>query len=89
MTKLKNNKKNDHRSRWDLNQLKIWNDSNKLFYEFTKNKPMASFALRYCLSFNQVFAVIPGMMNKNEVDINSNKSNKIKLGVKTLKKVLL
>lgn len=87
LIKIKNNKKSDHRSRWNLKQLDLWNKSTDLFNNLYSNKSMASFALRYCLSFKPVFAVIPGMMKISEININSKKENTKKLSNQTLIKI--
>ena len=87
LNKIKKNKKNDHRSRWNLQQLKIWNNSYDLFSDLAKKNSMASLALRYCLSFKSVFAVIPGMMSFENINENSKKINTRKLENKILSKI--
>ncbi len=87
LIKIKNNKKNDHRSQWNIQQLNIWNNSYDLFNNLIKKNSMASFALRFCLSYKSVFAVIPGMMDIDQVNVNSKKINKRKLGNKILLKI--
>ena len=67
--KLKNDK-NDHRSLWDVKQLKKWKASNNLFTKLRKNRTNAQFALNYCLSFSQICAAIPGMMQISEIKEN-------------------
>ena len=44
--------------------VKKWKASNNLFTKLRKNRTNAQFALNYCLSFSQICAAIPGMMNK-------------------------
>ena len=87
LIKIKKNKKNDHRSRWDLKQLDLWNKSSDLFNKLNLNNSMASLALRYCLSFKSVFAVIPGMMEIKQIDINFKKKNTKKLNNQILFKI--
>ncbi len=87
LSKIKKDKKSDHRSRWNLKQLSIWNNSYDLFRGLAKKNSMASFALRYCLSFQSVFAVIPGMMSTNQINVNSNKINTKKLENRILSKI--
>lgn len=87
LIKIKKNKKYDHRSRWDRKQLDLWNKSSDLFNKLNLNNSMASFALRYCLSFKSIFAVIPGMMEIKEIDINSKKENTKKLSNQILLKI--
>ena len=87
LNQIKMNKKNDHRSRWNIKQLDLWNKSSDLFNKLNLNNSKAAFALRYCLSFKPVFAVIPGMMQFNQIDINSKKENTKKLTSQTLLKI--
>ncbi|OUV60961.1 MAG: hypothetical protein CBC82_07440 [Cellvibrionales bacterium TMED122] len=87
LKKIKKNKKNDHRSRWDIKQLDLWNKSSDLFVKLNSKNSKAGFALRYCLSFNSVFAVIPGMMQTNQINVNTKKENAKKLSIQTLNKI--
>jgi len=84
--KIKKNIKADHRSRWDIKQLKLWNKSHEIFKKIINKKkiPMAVFAIQYCMSFKNIFAVIPGMMTKQQV-----KQNSIVLNLKPMKSKLL
>jgi aryl-alcohol dehydrogenase-like predicted oxidoreductase len=70
-------KPNDHRSRWSKNQLESWLNGLKLMIEqsidLTSQGPI-QFALRFCLSFNSIVSVIPGMLTKKEVLENSQSS---------------
>ena len=63
-------KENDHRSNYPIEQLTMWSNASKLFPFLLKDKTEAQAALRYCLDFEAVSTVIPGMMNVNEVKEN-------------------
>ena len=79
-------KENDHRSNYTKEQLTMWSNASKLFPFLLKDKTGAQAALRYCLDFEAVTTVIPGMINVNEVkenlvasDLNPFSSEKHKL----------
>lgn len=63
----------DHRVKWPQEQLRIWADASQ---EFTKavadhsQQTPAQIALRFCLSFQAVTSVIPGMLSTTHVDEN-------------------
>jgi aryl-alcohol dehydrogenase-like predicted oxidoreductase len=58
----------DHRANWPKNQLERWAQAPQLFsFLYKKEHTPAQTALRFCLDFNVVSTVIPGMMNVNEV----------------------
>ena len=63
----------DHRVKWPQEQLRIWADASQ---EFTKavadhsQQTPAQMALRFCLSFQAVTSVIPGMLSTTHVDEN-------------------
>ncbi|SVD54513.1 uncharacterized protein METZ01_LOCUS407367, partial [marine metagenome] len=63
-------KENDHRSNYTKEQLTMWSNASKLFPFLLKDKTGAQAALRYCLDFEAVTTVIPGMINVNEVKEN-------------------
>ena len=84
--KLKNDK-NDHRSLWDVKQLKKWKASNNLFTKLRKNRTNAQFALNYCLSFSQICAAIPGMMQISEIKENIKVLNASKLNTNIKSKI--
>jgi len=72
----------DHRSGWASSQIKRWADSPALFASaISMNEPShanqtpAQFALRFCLSYNSISTVIPGMLVKKEVEENVQSSN--------------
>lgn len=64
----------DHRNRWPRAQLRRWSETARRMRACRRNgdeQTPAQFALRYCLSFPGVAAVIPGMMTPMEVDENA------------------
>lgn len=76
----------DHRLNWTNRQLKRWSDSVKLFTPFYKSKNItaAQFALNFCLTFDAISTVIPGMMNPQQVEENIKSSELKHLSEKTL-----
>ena len=63
-------KSSDHRSRWPREQVNAWLDGANALLDCMSNKSSQTkpqFAMRFCLSFPQVSAVIPGMMTEEEV----------------------
>jgi len=68
---------NDHRNRWQHEQIKRWSAAINLFSEVLQkysNQTPAQIALRFCLSHDGVSTVIPGMLNKKEVEENAGAS---------------
>ena len=70
--KLKGNEdfeKSDHRNNWPKEQLKRWAKAPELFSFLFENidQTPAQAALRFCLAFDSVSTVIPGMMRVSEV----------------------
>jgi len=59
----------DHRSIWPASQLKRWADAPDVFSFINQGKERtpAQLALQFCLSFNEVAAVIPGMLDEAQV----------------------
>jgi aryl-alcohol dehydrogenase-like predicted oxidoreductase len=60
----------DHRSRWSPEQLQRWENANESFrflFEANPHDTPAQLALRFCLSFDAVSTVIPGMLNNEHV----------------------
>jgi len=59
----------DHRKNWPADQLKRWASAADLFSFLNDGKQMtpAQLALRYCLDYEQVSTVIPGMLNTVQV----------------------
>ena len=68
----------DHRSKWSKEQIKIWSNSLTYFLNELKdndNQSITQLALRFCLSFNEISTIIPGMLNKSQVIENTQSSN--------------
>ena len=63
-------KEKDHRSNYPKDQLTRWSGASTLFPFLYKGKTAAQAALRYCLDFEAVSTVIPGMLNVEEVKEN-------------------
>jgi aryl-alcohol dehydrogenase-like predicted oxidoreductase len=60
----------DHRSRWPQEQVNNWVDGAEAMLDCMSNKSIqtkSQFAMRFCLSFPQVSAAIPGMLTGKEV----------------------
>jgi aryl-alcohol dehydrogenase-like predicted oxidoreductase len=60
----------DHRSRWSPEQLQRWENANESFrflFEANPGDTPAQLALRFCLSFDTITTVIPGMLNNEHV----------------------
>ena len=80
----------DHRTRWSANQVHRWVEGSRLFADSiaaeTGQTP-AQVALRFCLSFNAVTSVIPGILNEGEAHENSAASDLGPLTKEQLEKV--
>ncbi len=64
----------DHRKLWPKEQIRRWVQAVNLFqpiYE-SKNQTAVDLALRFCLSFDAISTVIPGMITTTEVEDNVN-----------------
>ncbi|HEY3074052.1 MAG TPA: aldo/keto reductase [Burkholderiales bacterium] len=62
----------DHRSRWNLEQRRVWSSAYELFSGVKgRTDTPAQFALRFCLSFDAVSSVIPGMLTREHVRENA------------------
>ena len=64
----------DHRRNWATEQLKTWSNSYGMFASKlvnADNQTQAQAALRYCLSYSEVSAVIPGMLTCDHVEENA------------------
>ena len=74
---------NDHRSNWPKEQLKIWAEAPNLFkqYGLYDSRSPVQLAIMFCLSFDGVTTVIPGMMNVEHV-----KENVVSITNKSLSK---
>lgn len=60
----------DHRAKWPKDQLMRWADAPDLFSFLYQERTPVQAALRFCLDFDVVSTVIPGMMNVGEVKEN-------------------
>jgi aryl-alcohol dehydrogenase-like predicted oxidoreductase len=63
----------DSRRRWQSEQIQRWSDAGRLFASSLKTSRVqtnAQLALRYCLSYDSVAAVIPGMLTTEHVEEN-------------------
>jgi len=66
--------KDDHRSLWSKEQVNVWASAYELFLEKLAKDPQqtnAQAALRFCISFNEVSTIIPGMLTKDHVKENT------------------
>ncbi|HVM77103.1 MAG TPA: aldo/keto reductase [Candidatus Paceibacterota bacterium] len=63
----------DHRSAWPERQLKLWADAPNAFAFLRKGKDWTptQLALKFCISFNAVSAVIPGILHPSEAEQNA------------------
>jgi aryl-alcohol dehydrogenase-like predicted oxidoreductase len=63
----------DHRRKWSVEQVGLWNNASKLFDDFLgrEKQTKAQFALRFCLSYDAVSTVIPGMLTVAQVEENA------------------
>ena len=59
----------DHRSNFSKDLRKKWENATKFYEKFYKkyNCTPAQFAIKFCLDFNQISTVIPGMIKRDEV----------------------
>lgn len=64
--------KADHRSQWPLRQLEKWSQAPMFFEPLNRKKrrTLAQLALSFCLHYEAVATVIPGMMRVSEVEEN-------------------
>ncbi len=58
----------DHRSRWPEGQLKLWAEAPELFRFLAQGRQASAtqLAIKFCLSFPEVSAVIPGILTPEE-----------------------
>ena len=70
-------KEGDHRLKWPKEQLELWGKSARLFSTIAKKNNMTSseLAIKFCVSFDAVASVIPGMLTSDEAIQNSKISN--------------
>jgi aryl-alcohol dehydrogenase-like predicted oxidoreductase len=80
----------DHRANWPKEQLKRWAQAHQLFsFLFEgKSRTPAQAALRFCLDFEIVSTVIPGMMNAQEVLENVSASSMPSLAAEEMAQVI-
>jgi aryl-alcohol dehydrogenase-like predicted oxidoreductase len=81
----------DHRSRWSPEQLQSWEKANDVFSFLFEQNPAdtaAQIALRFCLSFDAVSTIIPGMLNADQVRENSAASGRGALPGEQLQRVI-
>ena len=81
----------DHRKNWTKEQLKTWANSSDLFSVLNNNgnRTPAQLALKFCLSFDAVSVVIPGMLNCKEVEENCKTSELKNLSKEEIKQIRL
>ena len=67
----------DHRSRWSEAQLKRWAEAPELFSFLNEGKGWTptQLALKFCISFDAVSAVIPGILHPGEAEENAKASD--------------
>jgi aryl-alcohol dehydrogenase-like predicted oxidoreductase len=82
--------KSDHRSRWGEEQLRIWADAPEYFAPLNKNKSrtLSQLAIKFCISFDGIATVIPGIMNKTEAMENASVSDLKPLLKSEIKKIV-
>ncbi len=67
----------DHRSCWPKKQVERWSEAARMFGDVIQSGGLQTAtqkALRFCLSFPEVSAVIPGMLTPEQVDENTRAS---------------
>ena len=66
----------DHRSRWSANQIRLWQSGAGLFAEMLAEPGQTRIhaALRFCLSFDGIASVIPGILTPEEAHANASAS---------------
>ena len=78
----------DHRSRWNIEQRKVWASAYELFSGIKgRADTPAQFALRFCLSFDAVSSVIPGMLTRAHVEENAAASDGPALGAAEIHRI--
>jgi len=78
----------DHRSRWNIEQRKVWASAYELFSGIKgRTDTPAQFALRFCLSFDAVSSVIPGMLTRAHVEENAVAANGPALGAAEISRI--
>ena len=69
----------DHRANWPEEQLKRWANAPDQFYFLYADKTPVQAALRFCLDFDAISTIIPGMMTKEHVIENVKSSDLLPL----------
>jgi aryl-alcohol dehydrogenase-like predicted oxidoreductase len=79
----------DHRSVWSEAQLKRWAEAPDLFSFVNRdpNRTPTQLALQFCLGFDAISTVIPGMLNEAEVNENAVASDLPKLSKEELEAI--
>jgi len=77
----------DHRSVWPMEQRVAWQKAARLLSEVHPEYPLATLALRYCLSVTGVSTVIPGLLTVSDVLENTTTSNLPLLSPETMAKI--
>jgi aryl-alcohol dehydrogenase-like predicted oxidoreductase len=80
----------DHRAKWPREQLRRWADASKLFSPLAtaaRSRTLAQFALQFCLAYDAVSTVIPGMLDRGQVAENVAASRLAPLGAAEIEKV--
>lgn len=78
----------DQRSRWNIEQRKVWASAYELFSGIKgRADTPAQFALRFCLSFDAVSSVIPGMLTRAHVEENAVASDRPALGTAEIRRI--
>lgn len=79
----------DHRTSWPQEQLQLWAKTPNLFSPLMKekNRTPTQFALQYCLSFENISTVIPGMIDNKQVKENVQVSEMERLNKKELSEI--
>ena len=78
----------DHRSRWNVEQRKVWASAYELFAGVKgRADTPAQFALRFCLSFDAVSSVIPGMLTRAHVEENAAASSGPAFGAAEIRRI--
>ena len=81
---------NDHRNNWDKEQLEVWLHAIEKFpflYADIHPNQYSDVALTYCLSYEEVTVVIPGILSADEAILNAKVSDRKKYLKETLLKI--
>ncbi len=82
----------DHRKDWHKEQISRWSQGSQILMKVAQNKTcpnsMAQTALQFCLSFDAVTTVIPGIMTPEEATENAHASDLGDLAPATIEQIL-